>query len=374
MQREISNKIQLGETLNPLNNISAVLSIDNTSNLKDVFGKVDKLGDLWDKGTADASLKRYIPDLSNVLRQGKIFNIVPKKAYITSTYSNKKTLKFTIELAANTHTNYSSMCIVFPIQIKKSADKTTNVNMITANKIFCHWLKEIDARRYPEEVRILPTNNTVKIYQYAAQQLKHLPSKSLDDIRELLLYEKKAVVLTGGRYRRSNTSTIPADRMNSNLGERVTDFLALIGKKMYYRIPLGFFTFLDLVNFPHKIDTQFLFTLENNINILFETKTKADVPNEPDTQIIFHDMRYISYPQITLDDNFLAYFNGIIRSRGTLRTGVISSPYQQSFEINTKTQSLKVNFHGLNKQTEWLEISFVFDKSDQHQTVSIATM
>ena len=43
MQREISNKIQLGETLNPLNDVSAVSSIENTSNLKDVFGKVDKL-------------------------------------------------------------------------------------------------------------------------------------------------------------------------------------------------------------------------------------------------------------------------------------------------------------------------------------------
>ena len=90
MQREISNKIQLGETLNPLHDVSAVLFIDNTSNLKDVFGKVDKLGDLWDKGTADASLIRYIPGLSNVLRQGKIFNIVPKRVYATSTYSDKK--------------------------------------------------------------------------------------------------------------------------------------------------------------------------------------------------------------------------------------------------------------------------------------------
>ena len=79
MQREISSKIQLVETLNPLNNVSAVSSIDNTSNLKDVFGKVDKLGDLWDKGTVDASLIRYILGLSNVSRQGKIFNIVPKK-------------------------------------------------------------------------------------------------------------------------------------------------------------------------------------------------------------------------------------------------------------------------------------------------------
>ena len=54
MQREISNKIQLGETLNPLNDVSAVSSIGNTSNLNDVFGKVDHLRELWDRGQADA--------------------------------------------------------------------------------------------------------------------------------------------------------------------------------------------------------------------------------------------------------------------------------------------------------------------------------
>ena len=69
----------MDETLT-LNDVSAVSSIDNTSNLKDIFGNVDKLGDLWDKGTADLSLIRYIQRLSNVLRKGKIFNNVPKKA------------------------------------------------------------------------------------------------------------------------------------------------------------------------------------------------------------------------------------------------------------------------------------------------------
>ena len=83
------------------------------------------------------------------------------------------------------------MCIVLQIQIKKSTDKTANLNVITVNNFFCYWLKEIDARRYSDGVRILPTNDTDEIYQYAAQQLKHLPSKSLDDIRETLLYQKK---------------------------------------------------------------------------------------------------------------------------------------------------------------------------------------
>ena len=55
-----------------------------------------------------------------------------------------------------------------------------------------------------------------------------------------------------------------------------------------------------------------MFTSENNMNRLFEINAKAEVPNKPDAQIIFHDTPYISYPQITVDDNFLAYFNGIM--------------------------------------------------------------
>ena len=113
-----------------------------------------------------------------------------------------------------------------------------------------------------------------------------------------------------------------------------------------------------------------MLTLENNLNRLFETKAKLDnIPNKPDAQIIFHDTPYISYPQITLDDNFLAYLIAILRCRSALTAGVIFSPYQQSFEISFGTQSLKVNFCGLNKQIGWLEIYLVSDKSDQHQTV-----
>ena len=133
------------------------------------------------------------------------------------------------------------MCIVLPIQIKKirSTDKNANVNVITVNKIFLsfvkrNWCKTLSRRRKNF------TNNTIEIYQYAAQQLKHLPSNSLDDIREILLYWKKAVVLTGGRDRTSNSSTTPANRTDSNLGERVTNFLALIGKKCTTEFHLGF--------------------------------------------------------------------------------------------------------------------------------------
>ena len=55
---------------------------------------------------------------------------------------------------------------------------------------------------------------------------------------------------------------------------------------------------------------------------------KTNIPDVPNTQIIFHDTPYISYPQITLTDNFLVYANGVLRARGALRTGVLIDPYQ----------------------------------------------
>ena len=51
---------------------------------------------------------------------------------------------------------------------------------------------------------------------------------------------KKAVVLTGRRDRRSNMSATPADTRDSNLGERVTDFLTLSGKKCTTEFHLDF--------------------------------------------------------------------------------------------------------------------------------------
>ena len=96
MQREISNKIQLVKNLNPLRDISNVPSIDNVANLKDVFGKVDKLGVLWNKEETDASLVRNIPSVSDVSRQGQIYSINHKKAYAAQTYTDKKLLEFTV--------------------------------------------------------------------------------------------------------------------------------------------------------------------------------------------------------------------------------------------------------------------------------------
>ena len=44
MQRPISNKIQLGDTLNPEKDYGGVPSTDDEGNLENLIGKVDKVG------------------------------------------------------------------------------------------------------------------------------------------------------------------------------------------------------------------------------------------------------------------------------------------------------------------------------------------
>ena len=148
------------------------------------------------------------------------------------------------------------------------------------------------------------------------------------------------VMLSGNWDRRLNNSTTAADRTDANLGSRTTEFHDLLGQILYYRIPLRFFTDLGLVNFSYKTDTKFLFTLKSGLNKLFETNKQINpIPSSTDAKIIFHNHPYILYQQITLDNNYLAYQNAILRTQTALRVGVFSSPYQQSFELNTGAQS-----------------------------------
>ena len=75
------------------------------ANVKYLLGKVDKLGELWDEGKADESWARYLPGLTNISRQGKLYNIIGRRTYASSTYTDKKTLEFTIHFNLNLQFN-----------------------------------------------------------------------------------------------------------------------------------------------------------------------------------------------------------------------------------------------------------------------------
>ena len=81
---------------------------------------------------------------------------------------------------------------------------------------------------------------------------------------------------------------------------------------------------LGLVNFAMKTETKFLFTLQRNMNKLFETTKKSVViPDEPDAFVQFHDQPYISYQEISLSKTFYVYLSSILRFETALRMDVL---------------------------------------------------
>ena len=120
MQSKINNDVQLGQSLNPLNDVVKTSSVGNSSDLQDVFTKVYKLKKLWDDGTIDFDLIRYLPGMAKILRQGQIYNALPKKAYISPNWSDMKTFECNVILAANTAIYFNNMYLCILMQIKNT--------------------------------------------------------------------------------------------------------------------------------------------------------------------------------------------------------------------------------------------------------------
>ena len=239
---------------------------------------------------------------------------------------------------------------------------------MTVNNFFGHWFTDIDIRRFPDDKRILPTNNSLDIYQYSNAQLKYLPEKSVKTFLKTILYSNKPVYLDADVDRRPNNNDDDNKRSDPNLFR--TQLKDYIFEKLVYKIPLSLIVDLGLVNFAMKTDTNILITLERDLNKLFETNVKAAaVPTEPDAIINIYDRPYISYQELNLTKTADIYLSGISRSETALRQDVLSSPYQKPFETNKGTQRYACTFKGAQKQFDWLEILVVCDKSYQHTTI-----
>ena len=79
-----------------------------------------------------------MPNILPVTRQNLIAGIDPRQAYASETYTDKKSLDFTIKLAPNTYTNYATMKIGLPVQFVKRSAKTTKLDddLMPVNNFF----------------------------------------------------------------------------------------------------------------------------------------------------------------------------------------------------------------------------------------------
>ena len=140
MQKPISDKIQLGQTLNPARDYGGVPSINDEGTLENLISKVDKVTGFVATGKAAEDLSRYYPNILPITRQSQVAGELPRKAYASVTYSDKKQLEFVVELTANTYSNYSTMEVCVPIKFTKKSNKALqmDVNMMTVNNFFRH--------------------------------------------------------------------------------------------------------------------------------------------------------------------------------------------------------------------------------------------
>ena len=207
MQRDISDKNTLGDTLNPLNDIRRSTAIDRTtSNYSDAKEKVQKIRDLINMGKYDADLVKYIPGLADLAIQGMLDDIDTREKVAHPSYKDKEQLDFQILLTENYYVNPSNIHICFPIKFKKKSNNDSNIDtdLMTVKNFFAHWVKEISITNYGSDKELPPRFTPWEIYQYSDSVLKHLPKDSLKTIQKHLLYSKEPVFYANTVYDRRN--------------------------------------------------------------------------------------------------------------------------------------------------------------------------
>ena len=136
MQKAISNKIQLGETLNCLDDYGGVPSINDEGTLENLIGKVDKVRSFMKTDKAEGDLSRYFPDILPIQALHTnaclpCLHTLPMQALHTQI----KNIEFILDLTANTYSNFSTMEICLPLKFTKKSNEALQMEaqMITVN-------------------------------------------------------------------------------------------------------------------------------------------------------------------------------------------------------------------------------------------------
>ena len=83
---------------------------------------------------------------------------------------------------------------------------------------------------------------------------------------------------------------------------------------------------------------------------LFESKEKVTTVAAPDAQTIFTKAPFIQYQHFLELLNFRQYLETIMVSKKILRMGVQKTPIQKTYEISTGSDSINIDFLGLNRE------------------------
>ena len=123
MQREINDKVFLGNTVSPFNDAGRSSAIDRTaSNYDDARGKVRKIRELISTGRYNKDIAKCIPGLPELKFQGMLEDIDAREKAAHLSYTDMEQLDFQIELTYNYYLNPNRVHICFPVKIKKNTN------------------------------------------------------------------------------------------------------------------------------------------------------------------------------------------------------------------------------------------------------------
>ena len=152
--------------------------------------------------------------------------------------------------------------------------------------------------------------------------LKHLPTDTLKTMHKTLLFSKKPVYFASENYERRNHNSkdLTYTGLNAaqqtlkkqlhstdlNIDDRISLFKEQLKNEFVYWIPLRYFSDIEKINFPTKIDNRIKLFLETNMDKLLESRkvlaANTAIP-DVDAEILFTRAPFVQYEQILLDKN-----------------------------------------------------------------------
>ena len=167
--------------LNCLKDMTQVDEIDYTVDFDNLYSRVDDFDKFFNTRKISYNMLKYIPSLAKICDQGQLHSTETKRKYADKSYKNRKVIEFNVQLTANHYTNFENVHLCFPIKIKSAADNSNVIaaGVITVSNVFAHCIKEADIKRCGDDIPILPLTNTIDVYRYSDELLKHMPKDAL---------------------------------------------------------------------------------------------------------------------------------------------------------------------------------------------------
>ena len=100
-----------------------------------------------------------------------------------------------------------------------------------------------------------------------------------------------------------------------------------------------------------------------------ETNKRVTNIGAPNAQMILLKTPFLQYEQFLLAKIFRQYLETIMLSSKILTMGIQKTLYQKTYEMQETSEDFTIDFLGCNRQSDWLQISLVYDKSDKYLTI-----